>query len=37
MAALAAGRPEVLTQRASEFLAAVSAARQRDSNRAAPA
>lgn len=35
MAALSAGHPEVLTQRASEFLAAVSSARQRDSTRAA--
>ncbi len=34
MGALAAGCPEVLTQRASEFLAAVTAARQRDSQRA---
>lgn len=35
MSAMAAGKPEVLTQRASEFLAAVSTARQRDSTRAA--
>jgi 2-dehydro-3-deoxyphosphogluconate aldolase/(4S)-4-hydroxy-2-oxoglutarate aldolase len=37
MAAMAAGRPEVLTQRATEFMTAVIAARQRDSTRAAPA
>jgi 2-dehydro-3-deoxyphosphogluconate aldolase/(4S)-4-hydroxy-2-oxoglutarate aldolase len=37
MTALTAGRADVLTARASEFLAAVGAARQRDSTRAAPA
>jgi 2-dehydro-3-deoxyphosphogluconate aldolase/(4S)-4-hydroxy-2-oxoglutarate aldolase len=35
MTALAAGRPDVLTQRATEFLAAVTAARQAPSSRAA--